>query len=317
MNYRLKSVVPCAYITKQKQRVKQFGENVYLKDGSEFEVELYNPSKKTVLSKIKINGEFINGGGIILRPGERVYLERYLDTANKFKFETYSVDNSTETKNAIVNNGDVEVLFYDEQHEIESRLGDIWYGTSTSTGNLSNNIYGTTTTKVNYSSDVIGLNGDLGNNINQNMSHNIYLNNVTSKSIETGRVEKGSESNQTFNLVNKNFNIWTVSTSVWKILPESQKPVELGDLVDRCSNCSTKIKKSSWKFCPECGKEVKRTKTEIHYTLDTKVSVNGKHYLMSAYNDTLDNFLKRNESKLIYIKSDSLTENSLRAIVID
>ena len=72
MNYRLKSVVPCAYITKQKQRVKQFGENVYLKDGSEFEVELYNPSKKTVLSKIKINGEFINGGGIILRPGERV-----------------------------------------------------------------------------------------------------------------------------------------------------------------------------------------------------------------------------------------------------
>ena len=81
------------------------------------------------------------------------------------------------------------------------------------------------------------------------MSHNIYLNNVTSKSIETGRVEKGSESNQTFMLVNKNFNIWTVSTSVWKILPESQKPVELGDLVDRCSNCSTKIKKSSWKFC--------------------------------------------------------------------
>ena len=267
MNYRLKSVVPCAYITKQKQRVKQFEENVYLKDGSEFEVELYNPSKKTVLSKIKINGEFINGGGIILRPGERVYLERYLDTANKFKFETYSVDNSTETKNAIVNNGDVEVLFYDEQHEIESRMsriGDTWYGTSTSTRNLSNNIqdyfipvYGSTTTKVNYSSDVIGLNGDLGDNINQNMTHDIYLNNVSSKSIETGRVEKGSESDQTFKTVNKNFNFWAVSTSVWKILPESQKPLEKKDLIERCSRCLTKIKKSSWKFCPECGNEIK------------------------------------------------------------
>ena len=267
MNYRLKSVVPCAYITKQKQRVKQFEENVYLKDGSEFEVELYNPSKKTVLSKIKINGEFINGGGIILRPGERVYLERYLDTANKFKFETYSVDNSTETKNAILNNGDVEVLFYDEQHEIESRMsriGDSWYGTSTSTRNLSNNIqdyfipvYGSTTTKVNYSSDVIGLNGDLGDNINQNMTHDIYLNNVSSKSIETGRVEKGSESDQTFKTVNKNFNFWAVSTSVWKILPESQKPLEKKDLIERCSRCLTKIKKSSWKFCPECGNEIK------------------------------------------------------------
>ena len=55
MNYKLNNDVPCAYITKEKQRVKQFGQSVYLKDGSEFEVELYNPSRKNVLSKIKIN----------------------------------------------------------------------------------------------------------------------------------------------------------------------------------------------------------------------------------------------------------------------
>jgi rRNA maturation endonuclease Nob1 len=75
--------------------------------------------------------------------------------------------------------------------------------------------------------------------------------------VETGRVEKGSESDQTFKTVNKNFNIWTVSTSVWKILPESQKPIEKRDLVERCSRCLTKLKKSSWKFCPECGNELK------------------------------------------------------------
>jgi predicted RNA-binding Zn-ribbon protein involved in translation (DUF1610 family) len=78
-----------------------------------------------------------------------------------------------------------------------------------------------------------------------------------SKSVETGRVEKGSESDQTFKTVNKNFNIWTVSTSVWKILPESQKPLEKKDLIERCSKCLTKLKKSSWKFCPECGNEIK------------------------------------------------------------
>ena len=125
MNYKLNNDVPCAYITKEKQRVKQFGQSVYLKDGSEFEVELYNPSRNNVLSKIKINGEFINGGGIILRPGERVFLERYIDVPNKFKFETYTVDSSNDTMNAIANNGDVEILFYEEQNDIEVRLNSL------------------------------------------------------------------------------------------------------------------------------------------------------------------------------------------------
>jgi hypothetical protein len=60
-----------------------------------------------------------------------------------------------------------------------------------------------------------------------------------------------------------------------------------------------------------------RTKTEIHYTMDTFVQVGGKILMMATYQDTLDNFLKRYENKLIYIKSDSLTSDSLRAVVID
>jgi hypothetical protein len=87
-----------------------------------------------------------------------------------------------------------------------------------------------------------------------------------SKSIETGRIEKGSSSNQSFKTVSKNFNAWTVSTSVWKILPESQRPVETKDLIDRCPKCSTKLKKSSWKFCPECGNELKQETLEEQLT---------------------------------------------------
>jgi Zn finger protein HypA/HybF involved in hydrogenase expression len=314
MYYNQISDNPCAYITKNKQRVKQFGQNVYLKDGSEFEIELYNPSRKTVLGKIKINGEFINGGGIILRPGERVFLERYIDVPNKFKFETYTVDSTNETKNAIANNGDVEILFYEEEEIILSRLytNSTWNSTwnPTYTVNNYNDVIGNNlyTASVNYSTNTKGL--DV--NLNDYLS---FSNNT--KSVETGRVEQGSSSNQSFKTVSKNFNVWTVSKSVWKLLPESQKPVEKKDLIERCPKCSTKVKKSSWKFCPECGHQMVRTKTEIHYTKDVKVVVDGKYYIMETYNDTLDNFLKRNESKLIYIKSDSLTSDSLRAIVID
>ena len=328
MYYQQTDDKPCAYITKNKQRIKQFGQNVYLKDGSEFEIELYNPSRKTVLSKIKINGEFINGGGIILRPGERVFLERYIDVPHKFKFETYTVDATNETMNAIANNGDVEILFYEEQEIFTLGLNpSITYG-SYNYGDyktpIGNNFY--TTNGVDFATG--------SSNIHLTSTSLSFSNNATprsskyekrekperrlkSKSVETGRVEQGSSSDQSFKTVSKNFNSWTVSTSVWKLLPESQRPVEKRDLIEKCPKCSTKVKKSSWKFCPECGHQLVRSKTEIHYTMGSNVNIDGRIYMMSTYNDTLDNFLKRYESKLIYIKSDSLTPNSLRAVVID
>ncbi len=322
MYYQKTDDKPCAYITKNKQRIKQFGQNVYLKDGSEFEIELYNPSRNTVLSKIKINGNFISGGGIILRPGERVFLERYLDVRRKFKFETYSVDSTNETMNAIANNGDVEILFYEEEDMIDVRLNSYPWTNDYTYINRDINTggsyprYGVTFTTSNTVINSADANINLTSLNTSNDTVNRPLT-KKSKSIETGRVEKGSSSNQEFNSVSKNFNSWTVSTSVWKLLPESQRPVEKRDLIEKCPKCSTKLKKSSWKFCPECGHQLVRSKTEIHYTMDTHVNVDGREYLMSTYNDTLDNFLKRNEGKLIYIKSDSLTPNTLRAIVMD
>lgn len=324
MYYQKNDDKPCAYITKNKQRIKQFGQNVYLKDGSEFEIELYNPSRNTVLSKIKINGNFISGGGIILRPGERVFLERYLDVRRKFKFETYSVDSTNETMNAIANNGDVEILFYEEEDIIDVRLNSYPWTNDYTYINRDINTggsyprYGVTFTTSNTVINSADANINLTslNTSNDTVSRSRSFA-KKSKSIETGRVEKGSSSNQEFKTVSKNFNSWTVSTSIWKILPESQRPVEKRDLIEKCPKCSTKVKKSSWKFCPECGHQLVRSKTEIHYTMDTHVNIDGREYLMQTYNDTLDNFLKRNEGKLIYIKSDSLTPNSLRAIVMD
>ena len=106
--------VPQSFITKSKQRLKQQIDTVYLNNGDEFEIELYNPTQNKVLAKIEMNGNSI-GNGIILRPGERVFLERYLDIAKKFLFETYTVNGKdSEVQAAIANNGDVTIKFYDE-----------------------------------------------------------------------------------------------------------------------------------------------------------------------------------------------------------
>ena len=254
--YQLNNLMPCAYVTKNRQRIKQFDHNVYLKDGSEFEIELYNPSRKTVLSKVKINGTYITGGGIVLRPGERVFLERYLDDPRKFKFETYHVDGSVETQNAIAENGDVEIEFYNEMETIPVlNLNYNPFGLNYNPFGGLHSTYGTyfnTTigsTDVNYKTTTItNLSSNKENGFNSLRSKKL-------KSVETGRVEKGSNSNQSFKTKNKEFEHITVSKSYWKILPESQKKYEVKDLVSYCSNCGSKRKKTSHKFCPTCGEK--------------------------------------------------------------
>jgi hypothetical protein len=72
-------------------------------------------------------------------------------------------------------------------------------------------------------------------------------------SIETGRVEKGGSSDQSFKTVDKTFNHYACSTSIWKILPVSQQVFEKQDLKVYCVNCGKKRKKDSDKFCSSCG----------------------------------------------------------------
>ena len=239
----------------------------------------------------------------------------------------------------IQNNGEVIVEFYDENVYFNNPTitlagtnstwtNDKWHGdiNTITTGTYSIN-WGENAkyynTNVNLTSNSNTFAGDsnafyTNDSYNTNSSQNLKKSLQTDRFKETGRIEKGSDSKQEFESVDMNFNSFPSNYSTWRILPLSEKPLTATEVnITHCSNCGTKIKKSSWKFCPQCGKQMTRTKTEIHYTMDTKVSIDGKHYFMLTYNDTLDNFLKRNENKLIYIKSDSLTSDSLRAIVID
>lgn len=295
MYYQTKTGTPCAYISKDRKRLKQFGQNVYLNNGDEFELELFNPSTTTVLAKIKLDGSYISGGGIVLKPGQRVYLERYLDDPRKFKFETYEVDGtSNEVLDAIAGNGDVVIDFFDEYKQPVWNNPITYYGgsfggptyvynTNTySPPTYSDNPYNVnggvstfTTTNVNYSSTNSG-----GINFNTASSNSFagpnkrdFLRSSTSRlkkskgnsrsevtmdmlsmdSIETGRVEKGGSSDQSFKTVDKTFNHFSCASSIWKILPVSQKVFEKQDLKVYCSNCGKKRKKDSDKFCSSCG----------------------------------------------------------------
>ena len=109
---------PTAKIAVKKNVVKVYEidkvNKVFLKDGTEFEIELFNPTKDVVLCKFKLNGKFTNDGGLVLNPGQRVFLERYLDESKKFVFETYTIDNTPEALQAIYDNGSIEISFYKE-----------------------------------------------------------------------------------------------------------------------------------------------------------------------------------------------------------
>jgi hypothetical protein len=243
---------PQSFITKGKQRLKQHTDTVYLKDGDEFEIELFNPTSNKVLAKIELNGDSI-GSGIILRPGERVFLERYLDEAKKFLFETYNVDdNNEEVKQAIADNGDVTVKFYNEIVTPNFSFG------STGTVTISNPFTWSTNTgsPVTYTTH-----NTLGNASFTTSSTNTFYNasltsgvsNAIPRQLETGRVEKGSNSNQSFTYDNSTFSSYPATTNWWKIKPKSTKPVVIEDLATYCTECGSKKKKDTHKFCPHCG----------------------------------------------------------------
>ena len=256
MNYATQVGNPTAHITKKKSRLKVYnGHIVFLNDKDNFEFEIHNPKQKSVLVKIKLNGEYISTSGMVLRPGQRVFLERFFDTNNKFEFSTYKVKDTSENRSAIDLNGDVLVEFFDEQeifnhpHLSGGNWSNGWTTINTNSpyyGNMtyttsSSNIVGSTSTSFYSSSST-----PTGPNIRSLKSK---------KSIETGRIEKGEKSNQSFTNSYQQFNYYTSHTIKFKIQPLSAKNINVEEIRQYCTECGTKTKKN-YKFCPSCGNKL-------------------------------------------------------------
>jgi hypothetical protein len=243
MNYTTTTVgKPTAHITKKKSRLKIYNGNVvFLNDKDNFEFEIHNPTQKSVLCKIKLNGEYISTSGIVIRPGQRVFLERFLDSNNKFEFSTYEVKDTSENRTAIDLNGDVRIEFYNER-----------------TYNLSvyphNGGWSTSWASITTGSPFIGGNITYTSGVN-GFAYFSNTSSSLSNNIETGRVEKGEISKQQFTNSYENFEYVASRQIIYKILPLNTKNKTSQDIKQYCTECGTKTK-SNYKFCPTCGNKL-------------------------------------------------------------
>lgn len=268
---------PQAWVAIKRNRQKIYNgqgkSQVYLKDGQEFQVELFNPTQSRYLAKIKINGSYQSDRGLILNPGQRYFLDRFIDEDRKLAFSTYEIEDSKAAKKAIEKNGLLEVEFYSEtflhgniisypkiyntpnwsQPIWTTNPSTFWYGTS---NGISNNaggsstltLAGSTINNVSYTSGTVNCGTTYTSTSN-------YSSVVNDASIETGRVEKGEKSDQLFEQGYGTFGSWASYVTTVQIIPLSQKPAEAQEIRSYCTGCGSRIKKQTWKFCPNCGTE--------------------------------------------------------------
>lgn len=270
---------------------------VYLNDGDEFQIQLFNPTNRVIGAKLKFNNEHkgwvSSDNYIVLRPGERVWLERFLDCHDRFVFNTYEVSNSRQVMEAIKDNGDITVEFYyeDNSHNITvSRPPtilysgpftfapeNVYYGSSISdSGSV---ICGTNSCLAFEDSDSISAVAQMldlvSNSSATTTAGSATVNTATycsdstytttkkeynptksNKTVETGRIEHGSYSGQNFKNVYYDFEYWPFATKNFKLLPVSRKQYSEHDLKKiYCTNCGKKLS-SKFKFCPACGAKV-------------------------------------------------------------
>ena len=257
---------------------------IYMKGGQEFGFWLVNNTTSTQKAEIELNGKLISSRGLVLRPGQKTWLDCNWETHRKFKFETYEIENTEEAKNATANNGRVKVWFYPEkeyqrpivinepQPYIINRPAPIiinpipwhpwsnpyWYGGSPIYNQCANANYGSKGSTCSSNTTMscnVGMNQEVNGETQPEQSRNLFSCGVTMDSMETGRVEAGAKSDMQFENVELEFSGTCSYTSEFRILPMSLLPVSPQDLRLKCE-CGKNLKRKD-KFCSRCGKRVK------------------------------------------------------------
>lgn len=265
-------------IAVNKSLLKEFFVNsqrtVYMNNGSEFQIQIFNPYTYSISASISINGVDMPNQ-LVIKPGQRIWLERYLNEARKFLFETYEVNGeSKQVENAIKHNGVIEIKFYKEKNQNNIYIASASIPSTTWTyfndclnvpTDVSSNTYSSNALTATLGADnnlsmssaklcSSFVANDVSDSIKYTSTKSASNRSMTkSKSIETGRIEKGNYSNQKFQTVYNDFEYFPFSTESIHILPQSVKPVYANDLKKiYCTNCGRKLN-NKFKFCPYCG----------------------------------------------------------------
>ena len=281
---------PQANISINRNRVKKHNAassaTIYMVNGTEFEIELDNNTQETWLAKITLNEKLISTSGLVLRPGEHQFIERFLDENRKFLFDTYTV--SKGRKKAIANNGKVEIEFFKERKPVmwaslaptypvfptyptyRRPFFDYDYNYKpfvvNNSGNFTAGWTGSSTPMFSSLSSNCEANLSAGKSMpdvhieSEEPTIRFGKTDLTEKDVkqmksfmETGRIEKGSESDQEFVNVDIDFETYCSYRVAYQILPLSQKKfVEAKNIRQYCISCGRRRKKSE-NFCPTDG----------------------------------------------------------------
>ena len=267
---------------------------VYLKNSTEFQLQLFNPLTFNICADIYINDEKIPNS-LVIKPGQRVWLERYLDRAKKFLYETYEVENgNAAVEAAIKNNGLIKVKFFREdinKNTYKSQLtttvssnidtfnwSDFDYYQVYKDSPINNTeLNDLVSTSITYDTSIKSfcqptvstalynctemvteplLNGSYTSYTSTLKDSAASINYDVRDTKETGRIQEGSKSNQLLHNCDMEFSNWSFKTEFIQILPESEKPYTTSDLQKiYCTECGRKLN-TKYKFCPYCGTKI-------------------------------------------------------------
>lgn len=209
---------------------------IYLSDKQTFAFKFFNPLQEKIGIKITMNGN-LDDNILIINPGQSIVLERFLNESRKMIFETYKIDKTNPAAvKAIENNGDIKIEFFKEKNYQYQFNSNFSYPCSGAVYDASINEMNCLSNDMTYTS-----------NINCNLNDEL----------ETGRVEKGNNSNQNLEKVEIEFKTTPFLTQYMKLMPESQaKTYESTEIRNYCHQCGYRIRNKSWLYCPKCGNKI-------------------------------------------------------------
>jgi hypothetical protein len=201
-----------------------FNDSVFLPNDTEFEIEFFNKSQRTVCPQITINGEMLGSSPVVYN-GQKFILKDYIDDNRNLLFKVYEVDSDDEdVKKAIKDNGIISFKYYYEKL-ITKKIS------KTSTAEPSRKLEDEDRNDV----DLDALTDF------QPIAESMAVKH------ETGKIMRGSPSGVTYDRIQIHLDYDYFETQVIKLLPLSKKPKYIS-----CPNCQNSSKIDA-NYCEVCG----------------------------------------------------------------
>jgi len=216
------------------------GNTVYLSNGTEFEIEFFNKSSKTVCPSITVNGEGFKRSPVIYN-GQKYVLKDFITIPRKLLFQTYMVDAlDNEVQEAIKDNGIIRIKYYYEK-EIKKHFPP-------------KSLYSEYEADLPFGyrprRESVHFQPKSSKNAEDSVHFMPSNNNDYSREkpeFETGKIMKGSSSDIKYNSVKIDLDYSSSETQEIKILPLSKKPKTIN-----CNRCDV-VSNSEANYCSNCG----------------------------------------------------------------